>query len=339
MYKKKFLIIILPIVIALSVIISMNFIIDPFHIIHKTKFNKGFSEQQRLQNAGIIKHFLVGKGYNSIVVGTSLTECFYSPYIDERIDGWKTLKLSMSGSSGNEQVKTIEYVLEKEDIKNVILEARHFVITDFKSRLKEYLYDDNIFNDINYLTSHKVLKFYLVKERVEKIEDRNNWCPPNQHLFKNYNSEVNLDKLAKKLDKKRKDFNYKEKHINKDVYNKYVELFNKYPDVNFHVVSPPKSLFSLVKQSTELDYLKDIALFFSRFNNVKFYGFDNVYKITADLANYKDDHHYKAWVNEYMIDSIANNEHELDKNNIDEYIKDVVEKVKTYKVCSSGKCY
>ena len=66
-------------------------------------------------------------------------------------------------------------------------------------------------------------------------------------------------------------------------------------------------------------------------SNMRVFAFDNVGWIVTDLTNYMDNFHYKKKVNEYVLQSIAKNEHHLTPDTIDAYEKNFVAAINAYR--------
>ncbi|CAM4085776.1 hypothetical protein [Campylobacter armoricus] len=65
------------------------------------------------------------------------------------------------------------------------------------------------------------------------------------------------------------------------------------------------------------------------FENVKIYGFDDL-DYADNIANYKDLNHYNIDMNSMQLDAIKNQTNILTPENMDEYFKIMVEKIKNY---------
>jgi len=344
MYKKKIIAISITFVISLFSLLIINYSLDPFQVFHKSWFDNSFSKEQRYQNAGLINSYLVQDKYNATVIGDSMSQCFSMDYVNTALK-WKTLKLSIPGSTLPEQYHVIERALETGDIKNVVwvIDANNYLDnTIAKYGFPVYLYDNDSKNDIDYLLSFAPVRFYVSKMRKKlDLKHSNYWCDDKEQLemFIKYNMPDNLIKLADNIKTNTSKFS-KLDSIASAPFDEYIKpIIGENPNVNFYIIYPPKSLLSKLSGGETLYLRKFLTLKLLKYKNVKVYGFDNVKAITSDMNNYKDGGHYRPWVNDYMIDAIANDTHRLTKDNIDAYMNDIIEQIKNYKICSNGKCY
>ena len=97
-FKKKVYLFFSILVFIIGSIGLINYIMDPFQIFRK--HDHGFDSNQRYQNVGLINSYLNSSdGYNSIIIGTSVTENFIPSEVENLLGWGKVLKLSASGAS------------------------------------------------------------------------------------------------------------------------------------------------------------------------------------------------------------------------------------------------
>lgn len=98
----------------------VNWVVDPLHYYHRPWFETGYSENQRYQVPGLIRH----ERYETILLGTSHTETFTSSSMDRYLGG-QALNLSISGSSIVEQAAALELVFEAGKARRVLWEINY----------------------------------------------------------------------------------------------------------------------------------------------------------------------------------------------------------------------
>lgn len=116
--------------------------------------------RERYFNDGIVKHF----DYDALITGTSMTENFRASECDA-LFGVNSIKVPFSGGSVTELSDTIRSALQKNpNLKLVICsidELRLYQEQGYKQYdCPEYLYDNNYFNDVNYLLNKSILFRY-----------------------------------------------------------------------------------------------------------------------------------------------------------------------------------
>lgn len=105
-------------------------------------------------------------------------------------------------------------------------------------------------------------------------------------------------------------------------------LTDKHSKTEFYFVVPPYSaLYYKIKLSAaknEYDWTRNFLKYFvsecDKRSNCHLYGFDEKAFI-SDLKNYKYPMHYSDKINSLMIDSIANQENEINANNLNDYLE------------------
>ena len=141
---------------------GVNYIVDPFQQYRVKTFYPIAFTNQRYQNAGLSKNF----EYDSLILGTSMTENFILDEVEKKLNFNKLIKLSVSGGSAKEQSTTLKTAIENNDnLKNVLWGLDIFAFIGEPDMLRYginsfpfYLYDDYITNDYKYLFSTDTLK-------------------------------------------------------------------------------------------------------------------------------------------------------------------------------------
>ena len=69
----------------------------------------------------------------------------------------------------------------------------------------------------------------------------------------------------------------------------------------------------------QLKWEKEAIELMLQYDNIHLYSFFDEFDLITDLDNYKDENHYRQEVNSYILKCIHNGEHELTKDNYEEY--------------------
>lgn len=103
-------------IICILLVVSINFITDPYQHYRKTTIYPAFlGGDQRYLNPGLAKYYK----YNGVIIGTSMTEKFYIPLVDKTFNS-SFLKLSISGSTAYEQNLILSKAIQTKQVKKVI---------------------------------------------------------------------------------------------------------------------------------------------------------------------------------------------------------------------------
>lgn len=369
MFKKPIIVYIFTCITIPLIFIFWLFIYDPMQVFHKSYFQKELHLHwnMRQQAAGIIKNFK----FDSIVLGTSMLENTSANEASKKIGG-KFVNVSLSGSNFSERSYPLRYALKNKELKTVIYSLDSVYIgqnierKDFPLSTFDYLYDRNLFNDLNVYLNKKFLKCALKLSnknkcigRISSLDRPNAWYQSKGHSVrfggldkwfkaKNNNqikgafsSIVNTSEKIRKgeviaigkdiAERKQK----AEKYLDEFVLS-YVE---KYPETKFILVFPPYSRMRFAQWAQQnlptweihKHIVKYLALKSSDFANLEIYGYEDQ-DFLDDIANYKDLGHYHYSINSKMLDNFQKQQHLLTSKNIESYLEEAEKRAKNYNV-------
>lgn len=345
--KKNISFFMISVFILLTIVLLVNYIIDPFQQYRKSSLYKMYYGVgiQRFINPGLAKNYL----YDTAIIGTSMTENFRLKKVTSILDYSKPLKLSFSGGSAYEESLIVDIVMKNKNIKNILYGLDIESFYGDKKRIKWgngtmpfYLYNDTYFDDYKYLLNIDTLKESLKAILKPLLKPKNDpWFELNtayqwQHLNEGkFGTNIVLNQWAKRnsikietnLDLLKKSFNYN--FLNKIEENKKIKWV---------IFFPPYSILSYLDKDerTELEnymlFKKFLLKKLVEFNNVKVFDFQVAKEITHDLDNYKDFNHYHQKINLWMLNQIKNNNYRVTSDNMIDYIENLNKQVKMYKL-------
>ena len=337
----------------LSIVALFNFIIDPYQQYRKPTLYKTFyGGNQRALNTGLAKNH----NYNSVVIGSSMTENFLISKVSEIINN--PIKLSISGGSAHEIFNTLNTVFKSNNnIETVLIGLDIYAVSGKIDRLRYgdnslplYLYDYNYLNDIFYLINFDTLKEFVKVITLPIIKKNDlNWNYENMYQWQdkaeNEFGKENVLKILKEspIDNNKFDKNeYSFETLKKSFDYNFLALVKSNPNKNFIFFYPPYSIIAF-KDWTEKDILFDIMKFklyvneeFSNLKNVILYDFQSAIEITTNLDNYKDFSHYHQNINHWMIEQIKENNYLVTKDNIDEHLENIRKQIEEYDLNKLG---
>lgn len=341
-FKKIFLIVFIAYLLLFPVYLLSIYLYDPSHIFSNP--DNLFAKSMRLQARSYLNE---NQNVSGIIIGSSMLENTSSVESSQKLfsdDSDYFLNLSLEGSSFIERKIVLDYAFASHDIKKVIysidLDPLHFSALSNDFWLK--LYDRNPFNDFLIYFRKEPLQCLLTLSKSKTcIGSKVGLDRPTAWIIdpKYANSFNGLCSwpIKSKILLKDSLYNY-QKSIAINSYNlayqiKYTEdnvfsLTDKHNKTEFYFVVPPYSaLYYKIKFSVANDeydwsrsYLKYFVSECDKRSNCHLYGFDDQ-AFVSDLNNYKDPMHYSDKINSLMIDSIANREHEIDANNLNDYLE------------------
>lgn len=316
--------------------------VDPFFHYHAPNTAGYYYElnNQRSQNDGISKYF----EYDALITGTSMTENFKTSEMDE-IFGTDSVKVSYSGGSYREiNDNLINALNSNKNLKIIVrgLDMNYFF--DESDRIDKgmgeyplYLYDDNIFNDVNYIFNRDVI-FGRVGPMltagngddfapgITSFDRYSNWM--STHSF-GINSVLSASgEMSSREAGEAIHLTDAERAIISDnICQNVTSLAEAYPDVTFYYFFTPYSALwwqSLVSKGTiyrQIEAEKFIIETILPVDNIKLYSFNNRTDITTDINNYTDIAHYGSWINSLILRWMYDGEYLLTEENYEEYLQ------------------
>ncbi|AOZ92590.1 copper amine oxidase N-terminal domain-containing protein [Paenibacillus crassostreae] len=303
-------------IIMACIVILLTVVLDPLQFYHKSFYPAIYSNEQRYQNPGLAKNY----DYDTIIIGTSMTENFLPAEVNEALDG-ETLKLSIRGSTADEHNAIASIALDTGNVKQVLWGLDYFSLkmgSKEEIDFPEYLYDDKWWNDYNYWFNYSIYE-ELFKEAV--LRPLNGNAPRQLEYLYNWNREVTFgaEKVAKVYKTSHQSeayFGLNEEPIEtvKAAFNDYVlSLVKEYPDVEFNFYYPPYSVLrQKVWQDTnntryhnQLEMKEWMFEQFAQLPNVNVYDFQEESEWTYNLDLYKDLSHHNQDVNTWIVEAIG----------------------------------
>lgn len=322
--------------------------VDPFFHYHAPL--EGFPylvDNQLSQNPGMAENM----EYDSVILGSSMTVNFQTTWFKELMD-LDTLKLSYSAAFPKDQANIMEIIFRSRNntgdhkLKKVFLGVDVITYTggvdETKYPIPEYLYDDNLFNDINYLWNKDVILNYILRPIADpEPTDLSNvyasWWTEEYYseewVLHNYESP---EQVAEEMEP----WGFVEA-AEKNLTQNICPFIEANPDTEFVIFFPPYSIlfWNDVQKENHLEATlaeyKYICERLNAYENVSVYFFPDQDEIVCDLNNYADYSHYHPKFNRYMAECFTDGTHLVAKEGqegktIDEYLEHMKELAVTF---------
>ena len=200
--------------------------------------------------------------------------------------------------------------------------------------IPQYLYDDNIINDVKYLFNKDIFIQYTYYNIVNNILQANKF---NNDLAYNWNNNVRYG-LEYVLS------TYKSNPSNSELPATYylseyeenmkniTEYIEMYPNTKFKIFFPPYSiLYYKDKKEAIKEVTRKVVEDLLKYENVELYYFQNIEEIITNFDNYKDYSHYSEKINYYMYECMCETgKHRITKQNYKEEIDNLYNLVSRY---------
>ena len=290
--------------------------VDPFFHYHRPLENFPYQVDNQLsQNPGMAKHM----DYDSVILGSSMTVNFNTDWFLELMD-LNTIKLSYSGAYPKDQSNIMKIIFNSEhEVKKVFLGIDVITymggVNETKYPIPEYLYDDNYFNDIQYVLNKDVLLNYVLRPMADPDPTDLATVYASWWTEEYYNEQWVLHNYMdpEKVEKEIPAEEYlpgTEKNLTVNIC-PYIE---ENPDTQFIIFFPPYSIlfWNDVLKGNHLEATMEeyryIAERLNEYDNVEVYFFPDREDIVLDLNHYADYSHYHPDYNRFMTECFAKGE-------------------------------
>lgn len=338
MKEKKGFLCLLGYIVGLGIFVAaVVFCVDPFYHYHNAWFGLPvILDNAVYQTAGAAKNL----EYDSLIIGTSMTENFHASWFDEL--GWNTLKLSYSGARTDDYKAILEQVYGRgESPDNIVMDMNTYQLTvpaqtAFVTR-PEYLYDGKIVTDVSYIYNYDVLI-----ETAKRVADSLHGRESNLDEAYVWEDEVYFGRqkvLEGAAETRRMLMSYEHEPADlsemlrccdENLAN-ILPFIEAHPETQFHIYYPPYSILYWEQEMLNDDLAEMLEVFrhsmqrFMEYDNVKLYYFQNETEIIADLDNYRDVTHHRPEYNRYIFECIRDGRNLVTEENLQLYIDSMYE--------------
>ena len=301
--------------------------VDPFFQYHKPlAWFPYLVDNQVNQNPGLAKHM----DYDGILIGSSMTASFNTDWFEELM-GMKTQKLSYNGSYPKDLSNIMQLVFDAkgDQVKAVYMAVDQSTFSadpeETKFPVTDYLYDDNVFNDVPYLLNKDVLLDYILRPLADR-KDASDWA----ELYKpwwtdEYYNKANVLMYYEAAEEKQEEealaADYFKDAVEENLQKNILPYIEAHPETEFYIFYPPYSIlfWNDVTREKELEavigrleYMTERLL---NYENVHVFNFLGKEDIICNLNNYADYMHYHKNVCRYITECFATGENELHPEN------------------------
>lgn len=318
---------------------GLTAVVDPFFHFHKPLSGLAYPiDSERYQNDGISRHFT----YDAVITGTSMTENFKASQFDS-LFGTNSIKIPFGGATYKEVDQAVRRAISyNPDIKIVLRSLDGSFLIQDKDAWNEtaprpdYLYDENPFNDVNYIWNKEVI-FGNVKsvfarteagEKTTTFDQYMNWDPE-----KEWGKEAVLRTYSRPEERFVRENPLTEEDarmVRENLEQNVIAAARENPEITFYCFFPPYSvaywdseLAAKGDMGRQIEALRLAASLLLEVDNIRLFAFDNQTQITCNLDNYMDVLHYSEAVGDQLLVWMAAGEHRLTRENMDAYFEKV----------------
>ena len=323
-YKHLFIGLIMGVLLVFAMLAALVVYVDPFFHYHEPL--PGFPyivDNQLSQNPGMAENMT----YDGCIIGSSMTVNFDTDDFKELL-GYDTLKLSYSGAYPRDDYNILSIVFDENTRarqKNPMgavffaldIPTMSADVMDTKYPLPDYLYDDNILNDVNYVLNKDVILQYIMRPLIQRkgsdlSEIYFSWWTPEyyniQWVMHTYEEPEKSDVIYGADDV----LPATEANMRENI----LPFVEQHPETQFYFFFPPYSILYWHNLQREgmyeaaLTQYSYVAWELLQYDNVHLFYFQTMEEVT-DLNNYADYSHYKPDINRFMVECFKSGEYEI----------------------------
>jgi hypothetical protein len=342
-WTRRF-IILTPLLLVLSGLAV--FAVDPLQHYRRATFYRPLWGNQRYYNPGFVKHY----EYDCIIVGSSMVENFIPSEAGSKLS-MKVLLAPLGGGSPYEEHVLINTALRTGKVKAVIwgLDLSEFGRGTKRLRhgpgsIPFYLYDDNLFNDYQYLLNTDVLLKDCWDALAANLQGRkairaldmdsahfwgDQFSFSREATLRSWQEPRREHRALLEINKPELD------SMESDFDANVISLVERNPDVQYCFFHPPYSILYWIsadkcRLGTFLEFKRYVFSRTRGLPNVKVFDFQDIGDITLNLDNYKDYSHYSPDVSKFIIDAISKNQYLLTDDNAEKKISRLEDQVRRF---------
>ncbi len=319
----------------LALIVVIGFIVDPYFHYHEPIAGMSYMmEEEQYMNDGIAKHF----SYDAIIVGTSMTQ-FFSTELTDELFGVDSVRLTMKGEGFKRLNELTETAIENQPDLKIVIRGIDPVWFTTNAEYQgyesypEYLYNNNIWDDMEYLLNGEVVVnrvFPQVVRTLAKIpaksfDDYLTLNAGNAEAVVRQFSRTGIEKSIVTEEETRMYVEQLMQNLDVNV----VPVVEQNPEITFYFFFPPYSIFWWDDLRLRGEDVLERRLLLERlvierllpYDNVKLFSFNANEEWICDLDHYMDNIHYSKEASDDILQWMANEEYLLTKENYKEYIQ------------------
>lgn len=309
-------------------------IIDPFFHYHGPRAELSYPlNNQRYQNDGIVRHF----EYDALITGTSMTENYRTTEFDA-LFGVNSVKVSYSGGSFPELTGNLEQALEHNpNLKTVLFCIDEWFLSSGRELIQAdgsyptYLYDDNPFNDVEYLLNREIFWGNTLQVLTHtgkglpttSFDEYGSWVYP-------YDAQVVLSGYSRPEQAPPQPLTEEDiTRLNDTLSNTLVKYARENPETQFIVYFPPYSVLTWDQGIREGLFPRNIRLYelaseiLLQEDNIQLFSFHSDFDTITDLDNYRDVVHHSDKINSLLLQRFHSGEYRLTEENYRQHWQEV----------------
>lgn len=323
----------------LLLILAVVVIVDPYFHFHAPIEGLSYEmEEEQYMNNGITRNF----DYDTMITGASTSLGFSTAVIDD-LFGVHSVRVSFSGEGFRRVNENLQTAIDTHpELKFVIrgIGTLWFVTGEdylcYES-YPDYLYDDNVWNDVYYIFNGDVLFCKVFPEIGRTLKKE-----PEKGFDANIIFDDDLGDTAISIYERPEKVDYPVEEqeteqmmqtLDINLQKNVIEIIEANPDITFYLFFPPYSILwwdqlhqggnEMLERRIRMEQYAIEKLI--PYENVHLFSFTTNTELICNLNNYMDEVHYTGAVCTKMLEWMRAGEYELTEDNYLEYIDSITE--------------
>ena len=293
---------------------GLTFAIDPFEQYRESAILPLY-DQESYNNPGIAKNY----DYNAVILGTSMIE-MSNPSVIDACFGVQSVKLPMRGSHTAQMGWQLDHIFHAKEKRGETLDLAILAVdaysmmgpVDDMEEIYDYLWNDNLLDDVNYLLNGDVLLVRIPrmlknigKPTAAKRDDMYKWTDV---VFA---AQSVYDTTKKNPQKDMQDAEYRIERSTANIRNHIEKYVAGHPETRFVIYMPPYSVaywYLMTREGiSEQQYRSRARLceLLLAYDNVEIYDFSSRVDWITDLDEYFDYSHHSSAVSDRLMRAMA----------------------------------
>lgn len=298
----------------------LTYLVDPFEQYRESAILPLY-DQESYNNPGIAKSY----DYNAVILGTSMVEMSNPSVIDECF-GVSSVKLPMRGSHTAQMGWQLEHVLAEKERRGETLDLAILAVdayslmgpVDDREEIVEYLWNDDLLDDVNYLLNRDVL---LVKiPRMLRNIGRDT-AGKRDAMYKwtdvTFAAQSVLDTTPVMQQNPMTDPEFRIERSTENIERHIARHVAAHPETEFRIYMPPYSVgywYRMTRGGLSEQQFRSrerVCELLLGYPNVRIYDFSSRVEWITDLDEYFDYSHHSSAVSDRLMRAMAAEENRV----------------------------
>lgn len=294
---------------------AVTFALDPFEHYRESSILPLY-DQESYNNPGIARNY----AYDAVILGTSMVEMSRPSVIDEAF-GVSAVKLPMRGSHTAQMGWQLSHVLEHHPLRLAILAVDAYSLMgppDDREEVVEYLWNDRVADDVNYLLNRDVLFVKipkLLRNRGKSLEGKRDAMY--QWVDVVFSEESMLRSVTFRKQQEMTPADERLSRSTENIERNLIPAIEAHPETRFLVYMPPYSAaywYQVTRGGLSEQQFRSRRLICEKllsYPNVEIYDFSSRLDWIEDLDQYFDYSHHSTEISDRLIRAMAAGENRV----------------------------